>query len=470
MIKINMNLLFLKKINQLVKNYISDQKFAEILKGSILSLFARIFASVFGLISSFIIVKWYGANTMGVVSIIISLLTLTSILTVFGTDTSSLRLIPEHSIQYSSLSAYKIYHKIQFIIIFFSIFIGTLLYLNANHISSRIFNKPYISTYISIATFFLFFKTQTVLNTSALRGLKLINYFAIMQILPQTLNLIMIVLCLILTKSADGPIYSYLISILIAGTFGWIVVEKTFRKRSNTSDNIKNLSYKDVVSISFPMLLTATMAFFVNQTGILMLGILSSDTEVGQYTIALKLSTLSTFMLTAVNSMAAPKFSELYYSGQIDELFRIAQKSTKLIFWTTIPILVLFAAVGKPIFNYFFGGSFDSSYRALVILLIGQFISSISGSTGYFMNMTGHQKLFQKIMFISASLNIILCYFLIPVYNINGAAFSGMLSTIFWNIAILFYIQRKFKNSISYIPGFDLLLKINYKRDKCKIK
>jgi O-antigen/teichoic acid export membrane protein len=173
---------------------------------------------------------------------------------------------------------------------------------------------------------------------------------------------------------------------------------------------------------------------------------------VGYYAIAVKLATLTSFVLNAVNSMAGPKFSELFHSNKIDELFYVAKKSTKLIFWTTTPILLGFVILGRPILNTAFGQGFTVAYPALVLLVLGQFIHSISGATGLFMNMTGNQSVFRNTVFIAAIANVGINFLFIPPYGINGAATAAMISLMTWNIAALGYIKIKFGKTTGYFP------------------
>jgi O-antigen/teichoic acid export membrane protein len=150
--------------------------------------------------------------------------------------------------------------------------------------------------------------------------------------------------------------------------------------------------------------------------------------------------------------MAAPKFSELYHTGRMDDLFHVARKSSKLIFWTTAPILITLVLFGRPLLGLFFGEDFTVAYVALIMLAIGQLVNSVCGSTGYFMNMTGHQNAFRNIMFCSALINITLSLALIPRFGMNGAAFAGMVSLASWNIYTLIYIRVKFGRTIGYVP------------------
>jgi O-antigen/teichoic acid export membrane protein len=206
----------------------------------------------------------------------------------------------------------------------------------------------------------------------------------------------------------------------------------------------------EILSISFPMLMASTMTFIIGQTGLIMLGMFRSEAEVGYYAIAVKLATLTAFMLNAVASIAGPKFAELFHSDKIDELFYVAQKSAKLIFWTTTPILLGLVILGKPVLHIAFGRELVLAYPAMVLLVLGQFVNSISGATGLFMNMTGKQKIFRNIMLFEASTNIGLNLLLTPKHGIYGAAIAAMVSVTVGNIITLYYIKLKFGKTIGY--------------------
>jgi len=155
--------------------------------------------------------------------------------------------------------------------------------------------------------------------------------------------------------------------------------------------------------------------------------------------------------------MAGPKFSELFHSNKMDELFHVAKKSAKLIFWSTSPILLGFVVFGEPVLKLAFGTAFGVAYPALVLLAIGQFVHSISGAAGLFMNMTGNQKALRNIMLIAAVLNIGITIILIPSLGICGAAVAAMVSLIAWNITSLIYIKMKFGKTTGYFPIPELL-------------
>jgi len=444
----------ISQIKKKFYNFTSDEKFAEILTGSIWALIARIVATILGLILSIIVVRFYGADIMGLLSVLQSFLGLATIFTVLGTKTSILRLIPEHIAKYSATSAFKLYRKTQYLVIAFSIFTGSIFYFSANFIADKIFSKPTFSFYLGLSAIFIVFKSMMLLNTQAVRGLRLIKMFALMQVLPTAANLIFLLILTMLHYSKGNPVYTMLISLSFTGIIGWITMEHAFKKRMKKKDYVKTIPIRNILSISFPMLMTATMSFVIGQTGIIMLGMYRSEEEVGYFAIAVKLATLTSFALAAINSMAGPKFSELFHSGRIEELFYTAKKSAKLVFWTTSPILIFFALFGKFLLQWFYGNDFVVAYPALVIVAIGQFVNSIAGSTGMFLNMTGNQIVLRNFILISALANIAINLILIPSIGIYGASIASMISLSFWNIAALLFIKSKYGNSTGYFPYF----------------
>ena len=200
------------------------------------------------------------------------------------------------------------------------------------------------------------------------------------------------------------------------------------------------------------MMITAFSFLLMGRIDTIMLGMFSTTENVGIYNVALKLASITSFILYAVNTIAAPKFSELFWSNKMEELKKVVRLSSKLIFGVSFPFLILFVVFSK-FFVGLFGKEFIAGQTALVILSIGQFVNAASGSVGYFMNMTGRQIVYRNIILVATALNIILNYILIPVYGLNGAAIATAISMSMWNITSVIYLRAKLKVNTFY-PGF----------------
>jgi len=184
----------------------------------------------------------------------------------------------------------------------------------------------------------------------------------------------------------------------------------------------------------------------------LMLGNMRSPEEVGIYFTAFKLSMFASIALMAVNSIAAPIFAELYGKKDMDRLRKVAHQSSKIIFLTTLPLVL-----GFLIFPDFLLGLFGPEFAekgviAFMLLSFGKLISSLSGSVGNILQMTGKQVAFMNILFIGAIVNLVLNLFLIPKFGINGAALASMISLSLWNLIMVYFVKRKFGFYTFYIP------------------
>jgi len=437
---------------RIVRKLNSDRKFSEILIGSIFALSARVASTGLAMLASIVIARIYGAKAMGILAMINSFLALITIFAVLGTDTSILRLLPEHTARYSVTSAFHVYRKTQYFVAAISIVTGALFFLGSGLVAGKVFSKPHLSFFFGLAAIFVVFRSLMLLNTMAVRGLMLIRTFAFMQVLPPLAMLLILLAATVFFRNPNNPVYAQLAAWGITAVVGAWIMDRAFRNRMRPDDAVHSMGIKDIASLSFPMLMTTSMHFFTGQIGVIILGMFRSESEVGYYSVAVKLATLTAFVLQAINSMAAPKFSELYHTGRMDELFHVARKSTKLIFWTTAPILLVLVLLGRPILGLAFGNDFAVAYPAMVLLVIGQFVNSISGSTAHFMNMTGCQGVFRNIIFAAAVINVALSVVLIPRYGINGAALASMISLGYWNIRTLLFIKFKYGSTIGYFP------------------
>ncbi|NDY72001.1 flippase [Desulfobacter hydrogenophilus] len=442
-------------IKQKFHNLISDKKFSEILTGSAWALGARVVGTGISLITSIVVARIYGSDILGIIAILNSFLVLITIFTVLGTNTSILRLIPEHLSKYSPTSAFRVYRKTQFVVVGVSMITGGGLYFASGFIADSIFFKPHLRFYFALAACFIIFQSLMRLNTAAIRGLRLIRVFAFMQIMPAVGTLVILVPLTIFFYHKDNPIYATFVAIAVTALVGAWIMDRMFKQKMKSDDAVSPLSVKKILSISLPMLMTATMSFVIGQTGVIMLGMFRPAADVGYYSIAVHLASLTAFLLAAINTMSAPKFAELYHNQKIDELFYVAKKSTKLIFWVTSPILFFLILIGKPALTLFYGSEFSVAYWPMVFLTLGQFANSISGSTGYFMNMTGNQHVFKNVMVITALVNVSLNIFLIPWLGIKGAALTAMFCYVLWNTSLLVYIKQKYGRTIGYFPLFD---------------
>jgi O-antigen/teichoic acid export membrane protein len=437
-----------------IKSLVSylDRRFSGLFIGTIWVLMGRISATAIGMLNSVIVAKYYGADMLGVMALIQTTLLVTLTISKMGLDTAVLKLIPEHVEKFSINSAKQVYFRVLFVAIILSLLTGAILFLLADFLGSGVFGKPYLTKYLTLMAIVVVFGAIYDINMQTVRGFRQVKMFAFMQLLPQSILFSLLVTAMMGSNIYDAPVWALLLALVFSSVITICMVIWVFTRLTGKNGDIEQLRYRDIISLSSPMFLTASMNFIIAQSGLIIIGVFRSSAEVGYYSIAVKLATLTSFVLMAINSIVAPKFSQLFHSDRIAELYQVARRSTKLIFLSTVPILLVLLMFGRQILFALYGKEFIAAYAALLILIIGQFIHSISGSTGYFLNMTGGHKFYSIVLVIAAVLNAALGISLIPLMGDVGAAISATTCLIFWNLVSLIYIKRKHGFNFSYIP------------------
>jgi O-antigen/teichoic acid export membrane protein len=164
----------------------------------------------------------------------------------------------------------------------------------------------------------------------------------------------------------------------------------------------------------------------------------------------MKIAMIANMVLFTVITTATPKFAQLY-EKDFKNFKQVVSKSTKLIFWGTLPI-VLFIVLFDRFVLSLFGDDLEPARYAMLILVMGQFFSSISGSVVNIMKITGAHRTMQKFLFLVFALNIVLNYVLIPRYGIEGAALATAGSTILLNLLCVVYIFKRDRLLTIYLP------------------
>jgi O-antigen/teichoic acid export membrane protein len=204
-------------------------------------------------------------------------------------------------------------------------------------------------------------------------------------------------------------------------------------------------------SVQFIMAWTDKLMLGAIDTPNVSLGLTTNSSEVGIYHTAFKLSMFAAVALMSINSIASPKFAEMYASKNKEGLKKIVHQSTKMIFWVTLPLVVIFFSIPDFLLGLF-GEEFKVGMFAFILLSCGKMISAFSGSVGNILQMTGNQNILARILFLGAIINVLLNLILIPKYGINGAAIASTISTVFWNITMVFAVKKKLGFYSFYLP------------------
>lgn len=192
-----------------------------------------------------------------------------------------------------------------------------------------------------------------------------------------------------------------------------------------------------------PLSLIGSVQFLNKNADILMLGALSQATNVGTYKVAMQCAMMLGFFLQTVNMVAGPTFARLYSAKSMDELQRFISFCTRLIFFVSLPIMIVIYVFSKDILLLIFGVEYISASTPLRILIIGHLINAAMGSVVSLLNMTGHEKDTLKGISVAVLLNILLNALLIPRLGGEGAAIATTITFFVWNTLLWLKVKQR---------------------------
>lgn len=426
-----------------------DANLKELVSGSLVTFILKMSGMALGFMLIYLISKYTGAEGVGYYQYSLQVVTILSIILGLGMNNAVLRYVGQFNNDEQRAKMHLLFAYFMRIIGPLSIIIGVLIYFQAPTIS-RLMGKGEEYTHVfQVVGIIVPFFTINQINVEFIRGLKKLK---ISELIRSTLRPLLMTIGIALFYRDQLNKEDVLVLLFAAIclnsflSFGSIINELKKIPKSNLS-----FDQKELLKTSFPMMLTGISSVLLVAMPILFLDYFSDQKEVGVYSVVFSFASLVSLVLVIVNTIAAPKFSELYWSNKIEELQKLINHSAKLMFWVAL-LICFILVVGSEIWLGIFGDEYLRGSSALLFLVIGQLVNAATGSVGVFMNMTGLQNIVRNIHLIGVVIIFVSYLFIVPNYGLYGASIVAMIGSIAINLALVIYVQGTRKIKTYYLP------------------
>ncbi|MDD1782174.1 flippase [Enterovibrio sp. ZSDZ35] len=321
---------------------------------------------------------------------------------------------------------------------------GIAVYLATPWLAQSVFDKPDVAPTLRCFALAIPFITLYLLNGYALQAArKVIAAVCSMQLGVTVLTLPVLLMLPNDDATADTAALIYLVGSAITVIVGlglWLrMPQHRFDVRPRAMPELW---------FSLPSLwLISATGQALPWASIVVVGLFSSTEDIALFSAAQRTSLLISFMLMVVNFVVAPRFSALYHSGKIDQLRKLAQFSTRLMIFISLPILAVILLWPQTIMSLF-GEQFEQAGVLLVILAIGQAINVTTGSVGFLLTMCGHEQDMRNITVLSGLFTLSLLCLLTLKMGILGAAIAVSIGVSAQNLCALYAVKRR----LGFIP------------------
>lgn len=433
-----------------------DKNLGELVKGGLFAFGYRLITMCMSYGLVFFISKKLGKEGIGIWNLCIATLNIWVMIGCFGFNTSIVRFVS----QYRSKNWHATVRKLYRVIISYSslsgIALGAVLFFSSEFLATYYFKDAAMNLPLKITGITVPLVVISTINVEFIRGMKRIQVSEFFRTLVlQTTALIGTVILSYYSLAAEDPLIAYALGAFLALVGTTIFIHKYLKKAATSTDVPTEpepfFSFKNHLMISVPMIMTSFIQLLNGRVDILMLGYFSDTGVAGVFGMAFKLSIITNFVIGAMKAIAMPKISELFWSDKKAELKKVVHFSTLFIFAFAFPVSLLLMIFPEFILSLI-DEEFVEGAGVLRIFALMQLINAGSGMVAVFLNMSGNQVFFTKIVSVTTTMNIILNLILIPIYGMEGAAVATLLSTVTWNLIGVRFIYKKYKITTFFNP------------------
>lgn len=406
------------------------------------------------LIVVLILARYLGPNKFGILTYSQSYVALFSFLISLGLDSITVKeIVKRPLISDVIVSTSFVLKIIMFLLVF--VVINTISYFSNDLIEIKL-----IIFVISIGLIHQPFNVvvnyfQAIVN---------IRYVSLLMMISKTLLIIIKVLMIYLKIAL---IYFVILDsiILILLSLSYLFYYRSYRNSSFR--NLFKFSKKIALTMlrfSWPLMLSSGAIVMYMRLDQIMIKELLSLNELGNYAVSVKISESWYFIPMIITSVFFPSvikakaISEKLYFLRIKQLFFTTM-------WIAIFFAIFFTFFSEGLIGLLIGNEYDVNNHVLSILGFSGIYVSMGYVNGKWVIIEGYTKMELTRNLLGGGINALLNFILIPIYGINGAAFSTLIAIfIASNLVFVFHIKTRkmFWIQNSAILNFKLL-KINNK-------
>ena len=175
------------------------------------------------------------------------------------------------------------------------------------------------------------------------------------------------------------------------------------------------------------------------QIDLLILGVISSEKNVGLYRVAIQGGMLITFGGQAVNLIISPIFAKQYKGARGKRLsahWLMMRSSILISCGVAFPGFILMLIFGRELLSILFGPDYTFAYPALIILSAANACAMLNGAIIPLLNMSGQERSTLQAFAAAALTNAVGAVIFVPHLGITGAATAAFLSVIVWSLIL----------------------------------
>jgi O-antigen/teichoic acid export membrane protein len=437
-------------INKYISILRNDKNMTEIARGMIIAFIIKATGAGLSFGFNVAVARLLGTEGTGLYFMALAVTTIGSVIGRVGLDNTLLRFIATKATYNDWAGVRGVFTLSIRFSTAASLAVTLSVFFSAPWLADKFFNNSNLAEPLRWMSLSILPTSLLNLQSESLKGVKRIRDAMLLQSVGVPLTTVLLLAPFANSRGVIGVTFAYVLGTLIIAIIGGMVWKKTIAEHSTS---VTPFSLQELWSSCRPLFVVSLMNDAIRSWGpIFLLGIWSTTENVGIFGAAMRVVTLTTFMLFTLNNILAPKLAELYAKGEIETLASTARRSAGILALLASPIFIVLIFRADWIMSIY-GKEFSNGALVLAILTTGQIANVFTGSLGIILIITGNERYTQNITVLSTIFLILISALLIPNLGAIGAALAITISGTGLSVASAIFVQRNV--GIRAIPLFN---------------
>ncbi|MFN2371623.1 MAG: flippase [Candidatus Krumholzibacteriia bacterium] len=416
-----------------------DAHFKEVLHGAFWAFALRVVGAVVGFGFNVLLARALGADGAGIYFLALTVTTIAAVVARLGLDNTMLRRVAAAVDRGDWAEAAGVYRTAMGMSLVGGAALAAVLFLLTPLLAEHVFRLPDLAPTLRIMVLAVPVFALLTLQAEAVKARKQVAAATFLQ--GVGVPLVGLAALGLLFVRIDSPVWVasvYLGSTALNLALGTVIWR---RGRRGFAGAPVPVAPRTLLASSLPLMNVAVLALVTSWASTLALGLWATAADIGHFGAAQRCAVLTSFILVAVSSIAAPKFAALHEQGRTAELRRLVRQSAGLTFALSSPVLLVLVLAPRTVMGLF-GEGFAAAGPLLVILAAGQYVNAFTGTVGHLLMMTGLEKPMRNVTLAVAALTIALNVVLVGPWGGVGAATATAMGVATQNVAFVFVVRR----------------------------
>ena len=190
-----------------------------------------------------------------------------------------------------------------------------------------------------------------------------------------------------------------------------------------------------------------------------MLGFMTTDTDVGYYGAAVKIKGILVSIVTSLGAVLLPRASYYVEHGNMEEFRRITRKALNLVILLSVPLFVFFILFAKEGIFLLSGPEYEGSIVPMQVIMPTLLLIGITNIFGIqILVPTGREKYVLYSEIAGAIVDIIINAILIPRMQSTGAALGTLVAELVVLIVQYYALRNEIKDAFKEVQYVKILI------------